>query len=75
MAYRVSKADFAGIVQAAIEELPERFIEAARSDHPARCAAVSVRQVAAFALMRARTTPCCVVFGLTGMALVRLYWP
>lgn len=28
MAYRVSKADFTGIVQAAIDELPQQFIEA-----------------------------------------------
>ncbi len=28
MAYRVSKADFAGIVQSAIDDLPERFVEA-----------------------------------------------
>src|SRR6266478_5612868 len=42
---------------------------------PARWAEVRLRQAAELALILARTTPCCVERGLTGIARDRRYWP
>jgi hypothetical protein len=55
--------------------LSVRDMAAPRLSQPARCASVSTRQAAELAAMRARTVPCAVELGLTGIARVRRYWP